>query len=79
MYRPQEKPVPYRLYEDGELITPDVTLISEYGGVAHIDKDDSCYVLVLIDSETGLGSWTHHWFPEAVDVLKTLPTPISTC
>jgi len=43
------------------------------GGNSHFIMDDSCYVLVnrTTDGKFGMSSWL---FPEAVDVLKTLPS-----
>lgn len=38
-----------------------VTLKDEYGGVFHIDEDDSC--LILRNASGGLLT---HWFPEAL-------------
>jgi len=73
MYILQDQPTQYKYKDHEELLTPDATLINENGSVFHIDQDDNCYVLVQIDSETKSGVWQHHWFPEAVEALKTLP------
>lgn len=76
MYILQEKPIPYHYKDQEELLTPDATLIDNQSRqIYHIDQDDHCFVLVSID-DFGKGKWVTHWFPEAVDALKTLPTPI---
>ena len=54
------------------------TLKDEYGGIAHIIHDDSCYMLVLKErGETPEGELvfkpTQRWFSEAVAALKKLP------
>jgi len=73
MYILQDEPTQYRYKDHDELSTPCATLINERGSIFHIDQDDGCYVLVQIDSVTKSGRWQHHWFPEAVEALKTLP------
>jgi hypothetical protein len=74
MYILQDKPIPYRYRDQGELSTPDATLIDDRSGqVFHIDQDDHCRVLVGMDTDSQTGRWVPHWFPEAVEALKTLP------
>lgn len=74
MYVLQEKPDGTVTLEGGSVCTPLATLKDEYGGVSHIIEDDHCYILV-----NGGGGHAFnmvcHWYPEAVDALKTLPTP----
>ena len=55
-------------------INPVATLKDEHGGVSHIITDDGCYVLVN-GSSGGPFTKVYHWYPEAVDALKSLPTP----
>lgn len=74
MYKVQSNPDEEIVLNNGVLAHPVVTLKDEYGGVAHITKDDHCYVLVLWIEQRNCVSVTH-WFAEAVDALKDLPTP----
>ena len=76
MYRPHAK-ADYAVLDTGATVTPVATLKDEWGGVAHIIEDDHCYVLILNQSSQQSGTFrmSTHWFPEAVDALKTLPTP----
>ena len=60
--------------DNGEIVTPIATLADEHGGMSHIIEDDHCYVLIN-GGITHNFKMTHHWYPEAVDALKTLPTP----
>ena len=76
MYKVQEQPDEKAKMENGKEVTPLLTLKDEYGGVAHIIEDDHCYVLVN-GGITRNFKMTHHWYPEAIDALKTLPTPTS--
>jgi hypothetical protein len=71
MYQLQTKPDASVTTRNGNRITPVATLKDEHGGVFHIIKDDSCYVLV-----SNRGKFTFHWFPEAVEAVKSLPTPM---
>lgn len=58
--------------EGGSNITPVATLADEHGGKAHIYIDDHCYVLIL---RRDMGYISTSWiFPEAFEVLKTLPS-----
>jgi len=65
---------------------PIATLKDEYGGIFHIIEDDHCYVLFrqeIWEQVTDLlgkrivieGKYSSHLFPEAVEALKSLPTP----
>jgi len=55
---------------------PVLTLMDEYGGVAHVIEDDHCYVLLLGSSSEGIFKETAWWFPEAVRAMKALlPVP----
>jgi hypothetical protein len=58
--------------EGGGNITPVATLCDESGGRAQIHIDDHCYVLTL---QRDMGYISTAWiFPEAFEVLKTLPS-----
>lgn len=71
MYK-QVETDPIALLEGGTSFTPVATLVDESGGKAHIHIDDHCYVLTL---RRDLGYiYTTHIFPEAFEVLKTLPS-----
>lgn len=70
--------------ECGSVFTPIATLANEAGGRAQIMLDDGCYVLCLKLSgrDTEDGSFindgyreVHHIFPEAFEMLRTLPAP----
>ncbi len=74
MYILQETPDGKVELESGSIATPVATLKDEYGGVSHIIEDDHCYVLVNGSYDRGFGT-VKHWYPEAVDALRTLPTP----
>jgi len=77
MYVLQDKPDKKATLLNGSICTPVATLKDEYGGISHIIEDDHCYVLVNGIKATGFINFikVHHWYPEAVDALKTLPTP----
>ncbi|MCK5607752.1 hypothetical protein KAR91_38070 [Candidatus Pacearchaeota archaeon] len=67
--------------KNGDELNPVATLKDEYGGVAHIGIDDHCYVLYLQRTEGGILAEERtfcvgvtHIFPEAFEVLKTLPS-----
>jgi hypothetical protein len=70
---------PRAVLESGAEIIPVATLKDGYGGVAHFWIDDHCYVLGLERLREMDGAAqvvvnpTHHIFPEAFQVLKTLP------
>lgn len=53
--------------------SPVATLASEAGGRAQISIDDHCYILHLIQKD-GRYKSTPWIFPEAFEVLKTLPS-----
>ena len=60
-------------------VHPVATMKNEHGSYVHIFEDDHCYVLMAgegnrnrISRGTNL-AW--YWFPEAIDILRTLPTP----
>lgn len=75
MYKLQETPdYEVTLKRSGSTATPVATLKNEYGGVSHIIIDDHCYVLVNGSYTRGFDT-VKHWYPEAVDAMKTLPTP----
>lgn len=87
VYVLQEQPDAPITMENGVQVQPLATLKSAHGGVAHIIEDDHCYVLVLMREFDLRGSpeqkakpeyrgfAVKHWFPEAVEALKKLPTP----
>jgi len=58
---------------DGSFDTPLATLADEWGGRAQITVDDHCYV-ILLRGRNGRYKQTAWIFPEAFDVLKTLPS-----
>ncbi len=74
MYKLQETPDPKIRMENGSVVTPVATLKDEYGGISHIIVDDHCYVLVNGSNDRPFRS-VKHWYPEAVDAMRTLPTP----
>ena len=74
MYILQETPDEKVELENGSIATPVATLKDEYGGVSHIITDDHCYVLVNGSYDRGFRT-VKHWNPEAIDALRTLPTP----
>ena len=58
--------------QGGTNFKPVATLVDESGGKAHIHIDDHCYVLTL---RRDMGYVMTAWiFPEAFEVLKTLPS-----
>jgi hypothetical protein len=59
--------------DNGVEFTPIATLADESGGRCQISKDDHCYILRLKQSD-GRYKTTPYIFPEAFEVLKTLPT-----
>lgn len=71
MYK-QVETDPLATLEGGANIKPVATLEDEHGGKAHIYIDDHCYVLAL---RRDMGYVNTAWiFPEAFEVLKTLPS-----
>lgn len=73
MYQLQDKPDSNVTLGRGSEVTPVATLKDEHGGISHIIKDDNCYVLVNGSADGGF-KMVKHWYPEAVEALKTLPT-----
>lgn len=73
-YEATPQPWPFCLWGTTQA-HPVLTLMDEYGGVAHIIEDDHCYVLLLGSTSNGVFKETAWWFPEAVSALKTLPVP----
>lgn len=59
--------------DNGVEFTPVATLADEYGGRCQISIDDHCYILRLKQSD-GKYKTTARIFPEAFEVLKTLPS-----
>ena len=59
--------------DNGVEFTPTATLANEYGGRCQISIDDHCYILRLKQSD-GKYKTTAWIFPEAFEVLKTLPS-----
>ena len=61
------------ILDNGVEFTPVATLADEYGGRCQISIDDHCYILRL--KQSGGKYKTTAWiFPEAFEVLKTLPS-----
>ena len=59
-------------WETGSTFKPISTLKDGYGGTVHITTDDGCYVIAI---ERKSGCISTSWiFPEAFEVLKTLPS-----
>jgi len=79
MYVLQDKPGKFYLHasDDREAHHAVATLKDGHGGIAHIYTDDHCYVLALASENAWpqVARPSYHWFPEAVEVLKTLPLP----
>lgn len=74
MYILQTTPDRKAVTNSGAEVTPLATLKDEYGGISHIIEDDHCFVL-LNGSEDRPFQKTYHWYPEAVEALKTLRVP----
>ena len=72
MYKKIETDKKANLDNDAEF-TPVATLADEYGGRAQISIDDHCYILRLKQKD-GRYKSTPWIFPEAFEVLKTLPS-----
>ncbi len=80
MYKVQKTPDKSATLLNGSKITPIVTLKDEYGGVSHIIEDDHCYVLINkmhkgYENSPEIFNMVHHWYTEAVDAVKNLPSP----
>ena len=73
MYK-QIKTSPVITLSSGTQTKPVATLEDEYGSICQIVEDDHCYVLKLKNNK-GQYENTTHIFPEAFEVLKTLPNP----
>jgi len=74
MYRVQDIPDPRATLQNGAHLYPIVTLKDEHGGVAHIIKDDQCYVLTVNAGRTdGRVQMTPWWFSEAFEASRSLP------
>ena len=75
MYILQDKPDQFAtLRETGGYVMPLVTLKDEHGGVSHIIEDDHCYVLLNGSYDRDF-AMVYHWYPEAVEAMKTLTGP----
>ena len=81
MYKIQEIPDKEIIMQNGVTVIPTLSLKDEHGGESHIILDDHCYVLVNkmkvfnTDQPQKRFMSVKHWYPEAVDALKSLPTP----
>ena len=85
MYQLQKNSDKEIFLENGSKVHPLATLRDEYGGISHIILDDHCYVLVNLHHDqnpppknrnTGKEfSMVCHWYREAVEALKRLPSP----
>jgi hypothetical protein len=77
MYKLQPSPDP-KFWQGNREIAPVATLKDQYGGVSHIVEDDHCYV--LYNGGNGYPGRPFapviHWYPEAVEAMKSLPTPV---
>ena len=74
MYKIQKTPDKEVTLRSGSIVTPVATLKDEHGGISHIIEDDHCYVLVNGSTDRGFAT-VKHWYTEAVEAIKTLPTP----
>lgn len=75
MYKLQKIPDSAAYLTNGSKVTPLITLADDHGGLSHIIEDDHCYVLIN-DSGSGKCGMSCHWYPEAIEALKTLPLPV---
>jgi len=73
MYVLQSEPDEGIVLRNGGAAKPLATLKDEYGGISHIIKDDQCYMLVNGSEEKGFIA-VKHWYHEAVEALKSLPS-----
>ena len=60
--------------QHGSSVVPVATLADNYGGRAQIIWDDGCYVICLV-REGNVYVRSPFIFPEAFDILQTLPSP----
>lgn len=74
MYILQTKPDKKVVIGNNSIHSPVATLRDEYGGVSHIIIDDHCYVLVNGSYTDGFQT-VKHWYPEAVEAMRTLSSP----
>jgi hypothetical protein len=90
MYKQVETDAEATLH-NGAKLEPVATLADEYGGRCQITLDDGCYVLCLRRDGAWDGTtpaegeehdkgdshyvWATHIFPEAFEVLRSLPLP----
>ena len=74
MYVLQKETDREAVMKNGSVVTPVATLKDQYGGISHIIEDDHCYVLIngAVDRPFAM---VRHWYPEAVEAMKTLPAP----
>lgn len=73
MYK-QIETTPVITLPNGAHSKPVATLADEYGSICQIVRDDHCYTIKL-KNNNGQYEDTTHIFPEAFEVLKTLPNP----
>ena len=73
MYK-QIETTPVITLPNGAQSKPVATLADEFGGVCQIVIDDHCDT-VKLKNKNGQYENTTHIFPEAFEVLKTLPNP----
>jgi hypothetical protein len=81
MFQKQPHPFAMALMENGDRVTPLVTLCDDYG-ISHIINDDGCYVLINSVSQlfgphapVSYYKKSTHWFPEAVKALGEYLAP----
>ena len=67
------------ILENGATTFPIATMADQFGGVAHIWIDDSCYMLGLESQIDGITRPTSHIFPEAMELLRKLPALNDYC
>ena len=75
MYK-QIETTPVITLSNGSTNNPVATLVNEYGTICQIVRDDHCYVIKLKHKKDGQYKNTDHIFPEAFEVLKTMPNPL---
>ena len=73
MYKIQDEPTDKVRLSNGAWVKPIATLKDEYGGISHIIEDDHCYVLIN-GSKDRIFNMVYHWYAEAVEALKMLPS-----
>jgi len=74
MYKLQDAPDEIATMANTSTVSPIATLKDEYDGISHIIEDDHCYVLINGRKDRPF-SMVKHWYPEAIEALKLLPTP----